>query len=55
MSIKDIFLYCYFLLNKDKDIINIKNILLSVVIKYNNQQIRLKVDSFIAKTTFINF
>jgi hypothetical protein len=55
MSIKDIFLYCYFLLNKDKDIINIKNILLSIVIKYNNQEIRLKVDSFIAKTTFINF
>jgi hypothetical protein len=55
MSIKDIFLYCYFLLNKDKDIINIKNILLSIVIKYNNREIRLKVDSFIAKTTFINF
>ena len=42
------------LMNKDKDIINIKNILLSIVIKYNNQEIRLKVDSFIAKTTFIN-
>lgn len=55
MSIKDIFLYCYFLLNKNKDIMNIKNILLSIVIKYNNQEIRLKVDSFIAKTTFINF
>lgn len=54
MSIKDIFLYCYFLLNKNKDIMNIKNILLSIVIKYNNQEIRLKVDSFIAKTKFIN-
>jgi len=55
MSIKDIFLYCYFLLNKNKDIMNIKNILLSIVIKYNNQEIRLKVDSFIEKTKFINF
>ena len=55
MTIKDIFLYCYDLLKKDKDIDNIKNILLSIVIKYNNQEIRLKVDSFIAKTTFINF
>jgi hypothetical protein len=54
MSIKDIFLYCYHLLNKDKEISNIKNILLSIVIKYNNQEIRLKVDSFIAKTKFIN-
>ena len=55
MPIKDMFLYCYHLLNKDKEISNIKNILLSIVIKYNNQEIRLKVDSFIAKTTFINF
>ena len=54
MPIKDMFLYCYFLLKKDKDISNIKNILLSIVIKYNNQEIRLKVDSFIAKTKFIN-
>ena len=55
MPIKDMFLYCYHLLNKDKEISNIKNILLSIVIKYNNQEIRLKVESFIAKTKFINF
>jgi hypothetical protein len=55
MPTKDIFLYCYILLYKHKDISYIKNILLSVVIKYNNQQIRLKVDSFIGKTKFINF
>jgi hypothetical protein len=55
MPAKDIFLYCYILLYKHKNISYIKNILLSVVIKYNNQQIRLKVDSFIGKTKFINF
>lgn len=55
MPAKYIFLYCYILLYKHKNISYIKNILLSVVIKYNNQQIRLKVDSFIGKTKFINF
>lgn len=45
MSEKDIFTYCYNLLNNHQEISYIKDILFSIIFKYDNQIIRLKVNS----------
>lgn len=45
MSEKDIFTYCYNLLHNHQEISYIKDILFSIIFKYDNQIIRLKVDS----------
>jgi hypothetical protein len=50
MSEKDIFSYCYNLLHNHGKISYIKDILFSIIFKYNNQQIRLKVESFKTNT-----
>jgi hypothetical protein len=45
MSEKDLFSYCYNLLHNHGKISYIKDILFSIIFKYDNQLIRLKVDS----------
>lgn len=46
MSEKDIFSYCYNLIRYNGKLYYLKDILFSFIVKYNDKQIRLKVESF---------
>lgn len=46
MSEKDLFNYCYAIINKSGNISMIKNIVFSLVIKYSKEYIRIKLSTF---------
>jgi hypothetical protein len=46
MSEKELFIYCFNLLKKQKNISNLKNILFSIIFKYDYKLIRIKLESF---------
>jgi hypothetical protein len=46
MNEKDLFNYCNSIINKNGNISMIKNIVFSIIIKYNGEHIRIKLGAF---------